>query len=538
MARRTSNLMVQAAIGVLVGMGGTAAAQWSTLAPDHIRNTNAGSVGVGVTSNAFMFGKLSVLGDGAGSSAIWARSLVSGGAGVYAENHQTGGTGIFGAAGQNTTGQAIGVWGVSWSPNGVGVVGQTNSTTGFTIGVYGQSTSPSGYAGYFAGGRNYFQGNVGIGTTTPAVPLHVIGNINTTGLRTASTAGAVNVVGGIPGNVLGTGVQGATISGGGATGSIIPEVGANTNAVYDHAGTVGGGFANRAGENDGDASAQRGATVAGGANNWARGAFSFVGGGNDNTAGGLYSAIVGGFNNSTLAGQDYAIIMGGNGNTAGSFAMVGGGQTNAATGQFSCIPGGSLNTASGVNAFAAGSQARALHNRSFVWNGHVMQVETSAAGQFVVNAPGGIFLGSTTAGAVSIGANDFITTGTGATLSTGGVWTNASDAALKEGFTPVDPADVLSRLDDLPVTRWKYRSESPGVEHIGPTAQDFYRAFGLGASDRTIGTVDAAGVSLAAIKGLHALLKEQRAEIERLKAERDALEARLQRLEQSLATER
>ncbi len=535
MARRTNHLIVKAAIGLGMGVAGTAAAQWTNIAPNHIGNTNAGSVGVGISSNAFMFGKLSVMGDGAGSSAVWARSLVSGGAGVYAENHQTGGTGVFGIAGQNTTGQAIGVWGVSLSPNGVGVVGQTNSPTGFTIGVYGQSTSPSGYAGYFAGGRNYFQGNVGIGTTTPAVPLHVIGNINTTGMRTASTASGVNVLGGIAGNSAASGVHGATIAGGGATGAVIPEVGANNNSVFDHAGTVGGGYANRAGENDGNASEQRGATVAGGVNNWARGAFSFVGGGNNNTAGGLYSAIVGGFNNSTIIGQDYAIIMGGNGNTAGSFAMVGGGQTNAATGQFSVIPGGSLNTAAGVNSFAAGSQARALHNRSFVWNGHTIQVETSGIGQFVVNAPGGIFLGSTSAGTVTIGANDFIATGTGATLSTGGVWTNASDAALKEGFRPVDPADVLARLDTLPITRWKYRTESEGVEHIGPTAQDFFRAFGVGDSERTIGTVDASGVAMAAIQGLHALVKAQRTEIERLRADRDALEARLQRLEQLLA---
>jgi len=530
MDRRKTRHGVLIAISAFACTGSAALAQWSTIAPNHVGNTNTGSVGVGVSTSAFMFGKLSVLGDGAGASAIWTRSLVTGGAGVYAESHQTGGTAVFGTAGQSTTGQAIGVWGISASPNGVGLVGQTSSPTGFTIGVYGQSTSASGYAAYFAGGRNYFQGNVGVGTTTPAVPLHVIGNISTTGLRTASTASAVNVTGGVSGNAPGLGVQGSTIAGGGATGAVISEVGANTNSVYDHAGTVGGGFANRAGEDDASLTDQRGATVSGGVSNWARGAFAFVGGGNTNTAGGLYSAIVGGFNNATILGQDYAVIMGGNANTAGSFAMVGGGQTNAATGQFSAIPGGSLNTAAGANSFAAGSQARALHARAFVWNGHTQQVDTSAIGQFVVNAPGGLFLGSTSSGAIAIGAGDFIATGTGASLTTGGVWANASDVALKENFRAVDPADVLARLDALPITRWNYRSEPGGVAHIGPTAQDFHAAFGVGNSDRTIGTVDAAGVTMAALQGLHALVKDKQREIDQLKADRAALEARLERL--------
>jgi hypothetical protein len=50
-------------------------------------------------------------------------------------------------------------------------------------------------------------------------------------------------------------------------------------------------------------------------------------------------------------------------------------------------------------------------------------------------------------------------------------------------------------------------------------AEDFYETFGLGDSDKSIGTLDADGVALAAIQGLFELVKEQQAEIEQLRAE-------------------
>jgi hypothetical protein len=50
-------------------------------------------------------------------------------------------------------------------------------------------------------------------------------------------------------------------------------------------------------------------------------------------------------------------------------------------------------------------------------------------------------------------------------------------------------------------------------------AQDFHRAFGLGESPRYIATVDADGVALAAIKGLHARVRAQGHTIGSLKDE-------------------
>ena len=47
---------------------------------------------------------------------------------------------------------------------------------------------------------------------------------------------------------------------------------------------------------------------------------------------------------------------------------------------------------------------------------------------------------------------------------------------------------------------------------MGPMAQDFREAFGLGTDDKTITQVDANGVTLAAIQGLNAKLEAQLSE--------------------------
>ncbi|MBK7145497.1 MAG: tail fiber domain-containing protein [Xanthomonadales bacterium] len=89
-------------------------------------------------------------------------------------------------------------------------------------------------------------------------------------------------------------------------------------------------------------------------------------------------------------------------------------------------------------------------------------------------------------------------------------FTNVSDRASKTGFEPIDASDVLTRVTQLPLSQWSYRNE-PSVRHLGPVAQDFRAAFGLGEDERTISTVDSAGVALAAIQGLNAKLEAEKA---------------------------
>jgi trimeric autotransporter adhesin len=47
------------------------------------------------------------------------------------------------------------------------------------------------------------------------------------------------------------------------------------------------------------------------------------------------------------------------------------------------------------------------------------------------------------------------------------------------------------------------------TQHVGPMAQDFHAAFGVGPDDKHIATVDADGVALAAIQGLNQKLEQQ-----------------------------
>jgi hypothetical protein len=92
-----------------------------------------------------------------------------------------------------------------------------------------------------------------------------------------------------------------------------------------------------------------------------------------------------------------------------------------------------------------------------------------------------------------------------------------SDRGLKEGFESVDARRVLGAVRTLPIERWSYKGET--ARHLGPMAQDFAAAFGVGEDDRHIFPLDASGVALAAIQGLHALVEPQGARLEALERE-------------------
>ncbi len=108
-----------------------------------------------------------------------------------------------------------------------------------------------------------------------------------------------------------------------------------------------------------------------------------------------------------------------------------------------------------------------------------------------------------------------------------------SDRHAKTAFREIDGDEVLEKLRRIPVTTWVYKN-SPDQRHIGPMAQDFHAAFGLGGSDRQISMVDAAGVALAAVKALAERLEEKEAriaELEKRLAQQEALAARIRTLE-------
>jgi hypothetical protein len=181
--------------------------------------------------------------------------------------------------------------------------------------------------------------------------------------------------------------------------------------------------------------------------------------------------------------------------------------------------------------FAAGRQAKANHNGAFVWgDSTAADVASTGNGQFIVRASGGVWFGTNSS--PSIPSGRFINTSTGGYLSTGGAWTDNCDRAQKERFEAVDGRQVLDRVSALPITTWSYKAESADVRHMGAVAQHFRAAFGLGADDKHIASIDSSGVALAAIQGLHQMVKEENARIAELQERLAKLEALLERLAQ------
>jgi hypothetical protein len=66
----------------------------------------------------------------------------------------------------------------------------------------------------------------------------------------------------------------------------------------------------------------------------------------------------------------------------------------------------------------------------------------------------------------------------------------------------VSGSQVLDKLVALPISTWSYEWE-PNVTHMGPMAQDFAAAFGLGDDDTKIDLIDANGVAMVAIQALY-----------------------------------
>jgi hypothetical protein len=129
---------------------------------------------------------------------------------------------------------------------------------------------------------------------------------------------------------------------------------------------------------------------------------------------------------------------------------------------------------------------------------------------------------------------------TGCNLPAGsGVFNCTSSRSTKENFLQVSGSDVLSRLRGIDVSTWNYISEGRAVRHMGPMAEDFYKAFQLGTGNTSIGVQDLTGVSLAAIKELHQRtdeLQQKATEVEQLREQVNQLRLANSEMERRLAT--
>ncbi len=101
-----------------------------------------------------------------------------------------------------------------------------------------------------------------------------------------------------------------------------------------------------------------------------------------------------------------------------------------------------------------------------------------------------------------------------------------SDRNQKQDITPVDEREVLEAVSRMPVATWSYKTDPSAARHIGPMAQDFRSAFGVGSTSLAYDPVDAHGVAFASIKALYGLLREQDERIDRLERENRALKGR------------
>ncbi len=263
-------------------------------------------------------------------------------------------------------------------------------------------------------------GSVGIGTNVPGESLDVVGNIHASGtiasgssvvvdgtahtitsdadlelhvadgraLRIETNATSPNLVGGYGGNIVPSGVTGATIAGGGEDGF--------PNEVANHFGTVSGG--------------------------------------EDNTANGVYATVAGGFGN---AASPNGVVSGGQLNEAGSNAVVAGGQSNKAPGRWSAVPGGNSNVAGGEYSFAGGRSAKVRDTLgssdfdgdegTFVWADSTdANFVSTGPDQFLIRAAGGVGIGTNAPGeqldvAGNIHASGAIASGNTITIDGAGV---------------------------------------------------------------------------------------------------------------------
>jgi hypothetical protein len=360
------------------------------------------------------------------------------------------------------------------------------------------------------------------------------GTRRTLSVPTCSGNGVHAFVGGGTGNVAG-GTD--SLVGAGENNQACDDISAivngNGNAIsgtggFNYYSFIGGGQSNVITGEEGSSSIVGGdsnavtapdSAIVGGQNNSisTNGSNAAITSGYQNTLSGEYGFIGAGLHN-TVSGEGGYVAAGGYNTVSGTGAVIDGGFNSAAAGNFATIPGGYVNSAAGTYSFAAGARASAAQTGTFVWSdgsdGDAI-LSSTAAYQFLARASGGFTLWTNAGSTV------------GARLGPGsGTWASASDRNLKTDVARIDDAAVLDKVASLPIERWSYKSER-GVRHVGPMAQDFYAAFGVGEDDKHITSIDEDGVALAAIKALHAENARLRAQLARYRATTDARLARL-----------
>ncbi|SEL75561.1 Head domain of trimeric autotransporter adhesin [Stigmatella aurantiaca] len=216
--------------------------------------------------------------------------------------------------------------------------------------------------------------------------------------------------------------------------------------------------------------------------------------------------------------------------TASGFGSVSMGYTNVASGQ-GAVALGYRTTANADYSTALGYRVSSGgFTGSFIWGDQSTTSTTSAtnsaSNQFMVRAAGGVRLRTQS------------NLGTGCDLPAGsGAFACTSDRDTKEDFRRVNAEEVLAKVAGMTVESWRYKTEAAGVRHVGPVAQDFRAAFGLGLDDKSIGMLDIDGVNMVAIQALERRTQElnaKSAEVDALKSQVTDLQRSVERLEAAM----
>jgi hypothetical protein len=264
--------------------------------------------------------------------------------------------------------------------------------------------SPNVIGGY---GGNYVSNNAagatiaggGLGWTVYNVTNNITNAISFNYLNLVLSD--FGTIGGGLNNTIQTNSYASTIGGGeGITIDVTSDHstigGGNGNSIqaYANSSTIGGGSYNRI------YTAWR-STIGGGIYNTIQtNAYeSTIGGGYDNTiqtnafdstiGGGIYNTIQTNAHYSTIGGGLYNAIQ-----TSASSSTIGGGWNNTiqSNAYYATIPGGAQNVASGQFSLAAGQQAQAMHNGSFVWadSSSASPFSSTTNNEFSIRAANGV----------------------------------------------------------------------------------------------------------------------------------------------------
>jgi len=217
---------------------------------------------------------------------------------------------------------------------------------------------------------------------------------------------------------------------------------------------------------------------------------------------GVASTAIGAYNRATA---DYTLALGSYSEASGTHAIAIGTQVYA----------------SGIYSIALGSGANTNGKDSSVVIGDDTYFQTAysaADNQLTMRFSGGYRLWSSYPDSV---AGVYMRHGQSG-------WSNYCDRNKKENFQAIDGEWLLSKIKNIPITKWNYKKTDPDDKYIGPMAQDFYSAFQLNGTDSLgINSISIDGVNMAGVQALEKRTTEMKATLQLLIDENKKLKEQL-----------